>query len=177
LSVSTLQPRKNYELLIRAFREVADECPHNLVIAGGKGWLYERIIQEISKQGLDDRVLLIGFVDDEDLPALYSGAALFAYPSMYEGFGLPILEALACGVPVINADASSLPEVAGPATKLLPPADQNAWTASILSLLADPGERSRMVAAGILQARKFTWNRAAQQLSEIYVRLLSGESA
>ncbi|MGD8804963.1 MAG: glycosyltransferase family 1 protein, partial [Chloroflexota bacterium] len=173
LSVSTLQPRKNYEMLIRAFKDIAATRPHNLVIAGGKGWLYERVTEEIRLQGLNDRVLLIGFADDEDLPALYSGASLFAYPSLYEGFGLPLLEAMACGVPVLNSNASCLPEVAGKATRQLPPDDQAAWTQAMNSLLADSGQRSRMVAAGFLQARKFTWTRAAQALNEIYHRLLS----
>lgn len=175
LSVSTLQPRKNYEMLIRAFKDVAATNPHNLVIAGGKGWLYQRVTEEISRQGLNDRVLLIGFADDKDLPALYSSAALFAYPSFYEGFGLPLLEAMACGVPVLNSNASCLPEVAGTATRQLPPDDQPAWTEAMVSLLADSGQRSRMVAAGFLQARQFTWIRAARALNEIYHRLLSEE--
>jgi glycosyltransferase involved in cell wall biosynthesis len=173
-SVSTLQPRKNYEMLIRAFKEIAAIKPHNLVIAGGKGWLYERVLEEISLQGLDDRVLLIGFADDADLPALYSGASLFAYPSLYEGFGLPLLEAMACGVPILNSNASCLPEVAGTATQQLSPDDQSGWTKAMASLLTDGGQRSRMVAAGFLQARKFTWTRAAQTLNDIYQRLLSG---
>lgn len=173
LSVSTLQPRKNYEMLIRAFKPVAAELPHNLVIAGGKGWLYERIMAEITSQGLDGRVLLIGFADDRDLPDLYSGASLFVYPSFYEGFGLPLLEAMACGVPVLNSDASCLPEVAGTATRQLAPNDQQAWTNAMSTLLADAGQRSRMVAAGFLQARHFTWSRAAEELNGIYARLLS----
>jgi glycosyltransferase involved in cell wall biosynthesis len=174
LSVGTLQPRKNYDMLIRAFRKVADTCPHNLVIAGGKGWLTDRISEEIVLQGLQDRVLLIGFADDDDLPALYSDASLFAYPSLYEGFGLPLLEAMACGVPVLNSNASCLPEVAGTATQQLAPDDQDAWSEAMLSLLADGGKKARLVAAGFLQARRFTWTRAAQQLNGIYGRLLSG---
>jgi glycosyltransferase involved in cell wall biosynthesis len=173
LSVSTLQPRKNYEMLIRAFKDIAATEPHNLVIAGGKGWLYERVLEEISLQGLDDRVRLIGFADDDDLPALYSGASLFAYPSWYEGFGLPLLEAMACGVPILNSNASCLPEVAGAATRQLPPDDEPAWTAAMASLLADSSQRARMVAAGFLQARKFTWTRAADELNELYSKLLS----
>ena len=173
LSVSTLQPRKNYEMLIRAFKDVAAHMPHNLVIAGGKGWLYERVTEEISRQGLEDRVLLIGFADDEDLPALYSGAALFAYPSLYEGFGLPLLEAMACGVPVLNSNASSLPEVAGAATRQLSPDDEPGWSGAMATLLADQNQRSRMVGAGFRQARLFTWNRAARALNELYHGLLA----
>ncbi len=172
-SVSTLQPRKNYQMLIRAFRAVAAKRPHNLIIAGGKGWLYEQIVAEIARQGLEGRVLLTGFVDDADLPALYGGASLFAYPSIYEGFGLPLLEAMACGVPVLNSNASCLPEVAGDATVQLPPDELQAWSETMLTLLDDATKRASMVAAGFLQARQFSWARAAQQLSSLYTRLLS----
>lgn len=174
LSVSTLQPRKNYQLLIRAFKAVAEQRAHNLVIAGGKGWLHEEITAEITRQDLEDRVLLIGFVDDIDLPALYSGASLFAYPSLYEGFGLPLLEAMACGVPVLNSNASSLPEVVGEATLQLEPHEEQAWSETMLSLLDDSTKRASMVAAGFMQARQFTWDRAAQELKAIYTRLLDG---
>jgi glycosyltransferase involved in cell wall biosynthesis len=160
-------------MLIRAFKNVATKVPHNLVIAGGKGWLFERVMEEISQQGLNDRVLLVGFADDEDLPALYSGASLFAYPSLYEGFGLPLLEAMACGVPVLNSKTSSLPEVAGTATRQLPPNDELAWTEAMTSLLADHSESSHMVGAGFRQARKFTWAHAARALNDLYHRLLS----
>ncbi|UCG26056.1 MAG: glycosyltransferase family 4 protein [Chloroflexota bacterium] len=172
LSVSTLQPRKNYQMLIQAFKDVAARQPHVLVIAGGKGWLYEQIVEEIARQELEGRVLLVGFAADEDLPALYSGASLFAYPSFYEGFGLPLLEAMACGVPVLNSNASCLPEVAGDATIQLSPHDQPAWSEALVSLLEDPSKRAGMVAAGFLQARRFTWSRAALELRSLYTRLL-----
>ena len=172
-SVSTLQPRKNYQMLIRAFKMVAARRPHTLVIAGGKGWLYEQIVDEIAHQELEGRVLLVGFAADEDLPALYSGASLFAYPSVYEGFGLPLLEAMACGVPVLNSSASCLPEVAGDATVQLSPHDQQAWSEAMVSLLEDSPRRASMVAAGFLQARRFTWARAAQELRSLYARLLT----
>jgi glycosyltransferase involved in cell wall biosynthesis len=171
-SVSTLQPRKNYQLLIRAFRPVADEYPHNLVIAGGKGWMFRQITAEIKKQGLEDRVKLIGFADDSDLPSLYSEASLFVFPSLYEGFGLPLLEAMACGVPVIASDASSLPEVAGDAALLLSPHLQEDWTQLMVQLLKAPDQRKEMVAAGFLQARRFTWRLAARKLLDIYSKLL-----
>ncbi len=171
-SVSTLQPRKNYRMLIRAFKAVAEQRAHNLVIAGGKGWLHEEITAEIARQNLEDRVLLVGFVDDDDLPALYSGASLFAYPSLYEGFGLPLLEAMACGVPVLNSNASSLTEVAGQATVQLSPQDEQAWSETMLTLLGDATKRAGMVAAGFMQAKQFTWARAAQELKAIYRQLL-----
>jgi glycosyltransferase involved in cell wall biosynthesis len=171
-SVSTLQPRKNYQFLIRAFRPIADKYPHNLVIAGGKGWMYQQITAEIKKQELEDRVKLIGFADDSDLPSLYSEAALFVFPSLYEGFGLPLLEAMACGVPVITSDASSLPEVAGDAALLVSPHLQEDWSHLMVQLLRDPDQRKEMVAAGFLQARRFTWKLAARKLLDIYRKLL-----
>jgi glycosyltransferase involved in cell wall biosynthesis len=115
-SISTLQPRKNYRRLIQAFAPLTGRHPDlTLVIAGGKGWKYHEILAEPERLGIGGRVLFPGFVADADLPALLSGAALFAYPSLYEGFGIPILEAMACGTPVIASDRSSLPEVVGDA--------------------------------------------------------------
>lgn len=172
LSVSTLQPRKNYQMLIRAFRQVAARYPHNLVIAGSKGWLYEQIVSEVRAQNLTGRVRFIGFVDDNDLPTLYSGAALFVFPSLYEGFGLPLLEAMACGVPVLTSDSSCLPEIAGEAAIQLAPENQEDWTHAMLETLGDPSRRTKMVAAGFLQAREFTWSKAARQLLGIYQNLL-----
>ena len=177
LAVGTVQPRKNYEMLVRAFRAVAQTGPHALVIAGGRGWLTEGLEAEIARQGVADRVILPGFVDDADLPALYSAASLFVFPSLYEGFGLPLLEAMACSVPVISSDASSLPEVAEtggePAALLLPPGDEVAWAAAMLRLLTDDAARQRLVAAGAAQAARFTWQTAARQLAALYKRLLS----
>lgn len=173
LSVSTIQPRKNYQMLIRAFKEVAMDFPHRLIIAGGKGWFYEETLAEVNAQGLNDRVLFVGFVDDQDLPALYSDATLFLFPSLYEGFGLPILEAMACGVPVVVSNASCMPEVAGNAALILPPRDQEAWTTAIRDLLDDPRRRTQMVADGFLRARQFSWKRAAEQLSGLVQQLLS----
>ncbi len=171
-SVSTIQPRKNYQMLIRAFKDVANDFPHRLIIAGGKGWLYDETLAEVNAQGLDDRVRFVGFVDDEDLPALYSDATLFVFPSLYEGFGLPVLEAMACGVPVVVSNASCLPEVAGEAALLLPPQDQQAWTTAIRDLLDDPSRRAQMVASGFLRARQYKWNRAAEKLSGLLQQLL-----
>ncbi len=173
LAVGTVQPRKNYQMLIRAFAPLADQFPHNLVIAGGKGWLYEEMMAEVAWQGLESRVRFIGFVADEHLPALYSGAALYVFPSLYEGFGLPILEAMGCGVPVLTSNASSLPEVAGDAAVQLAPKDKTAWTDAIARLLADDSRRAQMVAAGFRRVRQFSWQKSAQQLLTIYDGLLS----
>jgi len=171
LSVGTVQPRKNYQMLIRAFQPVAANYPHNLVIAGGKGWLYDEMLAEVEKQNLNGRVHFIGFVDDADLPTLYSAATLFALPSLYEGFGLPLLEAMACGVPVLTSNVSSLPEVVGETAVQLPPAQENVWTQAMLNLLTDPALRTRMIASGYRQARHFSWDKSAQQLLQIYRQL------
>ncbi|MCA9934304.1 MAG: glycosyltransferase family 4 protein [Ardenticatenaceae bacterium] len=172
LAVGTVQPRKNYQMLIRAFAPLAGKFPHNLIIAGGKGWLYDEMMAEVGRQGLDGRVHFIGFVDDDDLPALYSGADLYVFPSLYEGFGLPLLEAMGCGVPVLTSNASSLPEVAGAAAVQLSPHDETAWTTAMAELLGDDTRRVQMVAAGFRQARQFSWGKSAKQLLAIYADLL-----
>jgi len=144
-----------------------------LIIAGGKGWLYEQMLEEVRRQNLADRVRFIGFVDEQDLPALYSASAMFVFPSLYEGFGLPILEAMACGVPVLASDASSLPEVAGNAAMLLSPHNQAHWTAAMLKLVEDVELRTRLIDAGLVQARHFRWQDSARQLLSIYEQLLA----
>ena len=173
LAVGTVQPRKNYQLLIQAFAKIADRFPHNLVITGGKGWLFEDILDEVQAQGLDGRVIFTGFVDDEDLPAMYSGATVLAFPSLYEGFGLPILEAMGCGTPVINSDASCLPEVTGDATVQLPPEGIDRWADGLANILADDALRDELISKGHEQIKTFTWQRSAGQLLSIYNKLLN----
>ncbi len=173
LSVGTLQPRKNFQMLIQAFAPIAAQYPHNLYIAGGKGWLYEEMMTEITRQGLYGRVRFIGFVDDKDLPALYSAATLFLFPSLYEGFGLPLLEAMACGVPVISSDASSLPEVVGDAAIQCSPNEVSSWTMAIDMLLNDKKSFATLRKKGFLRARKFSWTESARQLLTIYAKLLA----
>jgi glycosyltransferase involved in cell wall biosynthesis len=172
LVVGTVQPRKNYEMLIRAFGQIADRVPHTLAIAGGKGWMEEGMLAEVSRLGLERRVRFLGFVDDADLPVLYSAADLMAMPSLYEGFGLPVLEAMACGTPAIIANSSSLPEVGGAAALQLPPEDTSVWAASLLALLNDGKQRAQMAAAGLQQAGLFSWQGAAAQLIDLYAALL-----
>ena len=172
LSVGTLQPRKNYQMLIRAFQPLAEKLPHHLVISGGKGWLYDEMMAEVARQRLTDRVHFIGFVDDADLPTLYSEASLFAFPSLYEGFGLPLLEAMGCGTAVLTSNSSSLPEVAGAAAQMLPPQDLAAWTETMFSLLANPALRHDLISAGFAQVRRFSWQQSARQLLTIYQRML-----
>lgn len=172
LSVGTIQPRKNYPRLIEAFRQL-DDPDLQLVIAGGKGWLDHPLYELVKSSGLEDRVRFLGFVADEDLPALYSGARVCAFPSLYEGFGLPVLEAMSCATPVVTSAVSSLPEVAGDAAQLVDPYDVTGLAAALHRVLTDAEERDRMIARGLARARLFTWETAAVQLKEQYQRLVS----
>ena len=177
LSVGTVQPRKNYARLIQAFaRLAADRADLRLVIVGGSGWMAERIHGEAARLGLQGRVLFPGFVADDDLPALYSAAAAFAYPSLYEGFGLPLLEAMACGAPSLTSTASCLPEVAGDAALLVNPHDVDDIASALLRLLDDAPLRQALVERGRAHAAEFTWERAAEQLLSEYAGL-GGKSA
>ncbi len=173
LSVGTVQPRKNYVRLVRAFAQVTvPRWPGlRLLIAGGQGWLCDEILAEAERHG--DRVRVLGFVDDVDLPALYRHAALFAFPSLYEGFGLPVLEAMACGTPVVCSNTSSLPEVAGEAALLVDPLDIAGLAEGMLWVLADEGQCQEMVARGLARAAQFTWERAARQLHAAFELLLN----
>jgi len=173
LGLGTLQPRKNFVCLIEAFAQLLAHSQDgienlSLVIAGGEGWLGQDIPAAIARLGLEERVCLAGFVQDTDLPALYSLASVFALPTLYEGFGLPALEAMACGIPVVAANNSSLPEVLGDAGLLVPTNDPVTTAKALGRILSEPALRARLVGAGLEQARKFTWNNGAQKLLEIY---------
>ena len=169
-SISTLEPRKNFDGLVRAFARArrAANLPHHLVIAGGKGWLYEDIFAAVEEEDAGDFVHFPGFVPDADLPALYNLADLFAFPSHYEGFGLPLLEALACGTPALATDVSSLPEIAGNAAYLIPADDDEALTAGLIHLLTDADARAELTGRGPGQAARFSWGAAAQRLLGVY---------
>ncbi|MCY4022969.1 MAG: glycosyltransferase family 1 protein [Anaerolineaceae bacterium] len=171
-SVGTLQPRKNHGRLVQALsRLVEGGLDLHLVIAGGAGWLSEPFHQQLRESEIEDRVHLTGFVDDADLPALYSAAEVFAFPSLYEGFGLPVLEAMACGTPVVTSDLSSLPEVAGDAALLTDPLDVEALADALRRLISDSQLRQQLIRAGQTRAGQFTWRRAALQLLDVYRRV------
>jgi len=163
LSVGTLQPRKNYLHLMEGFIRLPAHIGAGLqlLVAGGRGWLCDDIVAEADKHR---SIQLLGFVEEEDLPALYRGACLFALTSLYEGFGLPVLEAMACGVPVVCSRSSSLPEVAGDAALLVDPLISDEITQAISRVLEDENLREEMVSRGLVQATRFTWERSAQQL-------------
>jgi glycosyltransferase involved in cell wall biosynthesis len=173
LGLGTLQPRKNLGRLIEAYagmREGLGSGLH-LVIAGGAGWMYEGVFRRVAELGLQNLVSFPGYIADEDLPALYSLADLFVFPSLYEGFGLPVLEAMACGTPVVTSAVSSLPEVAGDAALLVDPLDTQALAEAMRRVMDDAKLRSEMVQKGLDQARRFTWSGSARQLLETYHRL------
>jgi glycosyltransferase involved in cell wall biosynthesis len=165
--VGTLQPRKNLGRLLEAvalLREQAQrgEAP-GLVIAGRKGWLYDPVFQQVERLGLEREVVFPGYVPQEDLPALLSGARLFVFPSLYEGFGLPVLEAMACGTPVVCSNVSSLPEVAGDAAFLVDPRDVKGMAEAMNRLLQDEGLRAEVVERGYRRVRQFSWDRCARE--------------
>jgi glycosyltransferase involved in cell wall biosynthesis len=172
LGLGTLQPRKNFPRLIRACHLLRERhhIPHQLVIGGGRGWLYEEIEETIVALGVQEHVKMVGFVRDEDLPALYSAAEVFAFPSLYEGFGIPILEAMGCGTPVVTATASSLPEVAGEAALMVGAEDVEALADALWRALDDGALRQTLIARGLAQVQRFTWSSAAAQLLDIYKR-------
>jgi glycosyltransferase involved in cell wall biosynthesis/SAM-dependent methyltransferase len=178
LGVSTLEPRKNLEHVIRCFAKVVQQQgikDLNLVLVGAKGWEYEKIFQEIANFGLSkDRIIITGYVADEDLAAIYSGAMVFIYPSLYEGFGLPPLEAMQCGIPVITSNNSSLPEVVGDAGIMLDAADADGLCHSILKLYSTPALRQEMSLKSLAQAKKFSWERCTQETIAAYKTALSG---
>ncbi len=173
LGLGTIEPRKNLVRLIEAFARLAPEGEHVLALVGGQGWLYGPIFDRVRALGLEQRVRFLGFVPDTDLPALYSAAEAFAFPSLYEGFGLPPLEALACGAPTVVSNVSSLPEVVGDAALQVEPTDVDALASALSCLLRDEPLRARLRAAGPVQASRFTWAAAAAQLREILYRLAS----
>lgn len=169
LGLGTLEPRKNFTGLIEAFNILAQQDSHlHLVIVGGKGWLYEPIFQTAAQSPYTERMHFIDFIANEHLPALYSLATFFVYPSHYEGFSIPVVEAMACGTPVITADNSSLPEVAGNAALLTPATDIPALANIMHNLSQDPLLREQCIERGFQQAKQFTWTKAAQTLLRVY---------
>lgn len=170
LFLGTLEPRKNVVRLLDAYAawRRASREPVILVIAGGKGWFYQTIFAQVARLGLEEAVLFPGFVPSDELPWWYRAAELFVYPSLFEGFGLPVLEALACGTPTITSRASSLPEVAGDAALLVDPEDTGELTDAIARLSSDPLLADELRSAGPRQAGRFTWSRTAAATAGVY---------
>jgi glycosyltransferase involved in cell wall biosynthesis len=164
LNVGTVEPRKNLARLIEAFSKLGASMDLDLVIVGGRGWLDEEIYRAPEKFKVGARVHFLGFAPDADLPGLYSLAELFAFPSLYEGFGLPVLEAMACGAAVVTADNSSLPEVAGDAALLIDARDTDALTAAMARILNDGQLRAELRQKSLARAQLFSWEQSARQL-------------
>ncbi len=176
LSVGSLEPGKNRGRLLRAYarlRQAGVDCP--LVIAGQAAWRFERDFELVGRLGLDEHVRFLGYVPDEELPGLYSAATLFVFPSLYEGFGLPVLEAMACGAPVVTSKGSALEEVAGDAALLVDPLDTDALAAAMRRLLSDEAFRGRLRARGLERARQFSWERSAHETRVVYQVLAAKE--
>lgn len=178
LYVGTLEPRKGIDTLIDAFARLANRCPDvDLVLAGKKGWYWQPLFERIQKHSLQNRVHVTGYVADEDVPALYSAATVFAFPSRYEGFGLPPLEAMACGTPVVSSNSSSLPEVIGDAGILVAPDDESALAMNLEAVLSDRTLHGTLSAKGVLQASKFTWTKTAVETLKVYHQALGNHDA
>jgi glycosyltransferase involved in cell wall biosynthesis len=173
LMVGTLEPRKNHAAALRALARLkAWGWPHRLLLVGGQGWLFEPIRRQIESSGLENDVHFAGFVPDIDLPPLYSGADAVLVPSLYEGFGFPVLEAQACGAPVVCSDASSLPEVAGNAALLVKPEDDEALAYAVHLLLSQPSAGHVLREMGRKQASRFRWDACARETVEVYKQCL-----
>lgn len=172
LYVGTLEPRKNLIRLIQAWERIADNCPYDLVLAGREGWKVGPIRAAAAGSVRAQRIHFPGFVTNEDLPALLCAARVFAWPSLLEGFGLPPLEAMACGVPVVTSNRSSLPEVVADAAVQVEPEDVAALASALLDAATDDALRARLVAAGEVRTRQFTWEHTADRVLRAYAQAL-----
>jgi len=178
LSVGSLEPGKNRTRLIHAMRALRDAgLEHRLVIVGQKAWNYEDEFALVDRLGMNDRVLHLGYVKATHLPALYSGAAAFAFPSLYEGFGLCVVEAMACGAPVLTSNISATAEVAGDAALLVDPLSVDAIRDGLRQLLGDDALRADLVSRGFERASQFSWRRAADETHAVYSRVVQGDRA
>jgi glycosyltransferase involved in cell wall biosynthesis len=172
LFVGTIEPRKNLGRVLTAFERLhAEGLTDALVIVGKRGWLYDDFFARLEASPAKQAVIFPGFVPDADLPAIYSGAQALAFPSEFEGFGLPVLEAMACGTPVVCSNTSSLPEVTGDAALLVDPLDVDALTEALRRVLNDPALAADLRGRGLVQAARFSWARAAEETLVVYRRL------
>ncbi len=174
LAIGTIEPRKDHPTLLRAFAELRSQHPElRLVVAGGDGWGIGAYEQALDETGVADAVIRLGYIAEETKADLIAGAALFVYPSIYEGFGLPPLEAAACGVPVVATAVGSIPEVMADGALLVPSGDVAALAAAIDRALTDDRERDRLIAAGFVRSDHYSWDRSIDQLVELYRALSS----
>ena len=174
LSVGTIEPRKNISRLIRAYELLPDpvRSRYPLVIVGIRGWKDKDISNLMEKLARKGELRILGYIPDSKLPFVYAGASLFVYPSVYEGFGLPPLEAMACGVPVVVSNKTSLPEITETAGVLIDPYDVESLSLTVQSLLNDKAKREQMTISGIQQAKKFTWDACAERTLSVYKKVI-----
>ncbi len=177
LYVGTIEPRKNLTRLIQAFAQFAkgSGSAHHLVIGGGKGWMYDQVYATVQELGLPERVHFPGFIPQDELAWWYNAAEMMVYPSLYEGFGLPPLEAMACGTPVVTSRISSMPEIVGEAALQVDPYDVGEMAEALHQLASDAALRAEKGAAGLERAALFSWARTAQETVAIYQRLFNDE--
>jgi glycosyltransferase involved in cell wall biosynthesis len=172
LTVGSIQPRKNIPRLIRAYASMCRECSLDplpkLVIAGKRGWLYEDTLKTAETSSAREQIIFTGYVPDKELPALYGDARCFVYPSYFEGFGIPALEAMRCGTPTITADRTCFPEVVGDAALMVDPFDEQAIAAVLLRILSDKQLREELTAKGLKRAAQFDWKITARQTLAVY---------
>jgi glycosyltransferase involved in cell wall biosynthesis len=175
LYLGTLEPRKNLERLIEAYAAVkeSEKAAPLLVIAGGKGWLYESIFETVKRFGIENSVIFTGYVPDADKPALLSGAKVFCFPSLYEGFGMPPLEAMACGTPVLTSNVASLPEVCGDAAYYVNPLLVSEIEQGIKQLCFNEELRNNLIQKGEERVKLFSWDKIAEQLHNLYQELVN----
>lgn len=178
LFVSTIEPRKNVQGLLHSFRRLLDnyKLDISLVLAGARGWLSQEAYDLVNELNLQGRCLFLGSVEESDLVLLYNAARCLAYPSFYEGFGIPPLEAMACGTPAIVSNLSSLPEVVGDAALLVAPQDVEGLTVALWRVLTDPTIWSELQQKGFTRARRFSWERAARETLDVYRQVVHGEA-
>jgi len=172
IHLGTINPRKNLEFLIKVCSKVIQAHPDiKLVITGKKGWYYEGLFALVEKLGLEHKVIFTGYIEDCEKPILYSGAEIFLFPSLYEGFGLPILESMACRTPVISSNTSSLPELVGDAGVLLDPKNEAEWVEAIKKVLSSESYRAKLVKKSGNQLKKFSWDKCAKETIKVYKNL------
>jgi glycosyltransferase involved in cell wall biosynthesis len=176
LYVGTIEPRKNLDTLLHAYAQLPERAEVKLVLAGGTGWRSERLSALIEKLDLSKDVMRTGYISGDELPLWYNASEVFVYPSVYEGFGMPVLEAMACGRPTIASDSSSLPEVVGSCGILVPPVDTTAWATALSKVLANPALRAELALKGRERASQYTWKNTAQATVDTYYKALDGKS-
>ncbi len=176
LNVGIVEPRKNLTLLLKSYQQLHSQgISLPLVIVGGLGWMYEDVFRQAESLGIKEQVHFTGYVPDHDLPIIYNLARVFVYPSIYEGFGLPPLEAMACGTPVITTAVSSMPEHVGDAGILIPPQDEKALTNALQKLINDSTLQEELSSKGPERASQFTWKRTAQETIKVYQSVLTAQ--